>query len=265
LVLAAAGLAGVNVGARERIGRVDWQRRSLACAMACLLADRVLADEGPADIHIVADQWHDLTRSDGSGLYFELIRAVYSRCGITVYTATYPYARGVYMVQQGRADAWVGSFWHERDFPVYPKWPFERNRQMVLARRASAYPYQGVESLRGRRVAWLRGFNMDRYIAQPMRITEVDAVHSGIRMIEADRIDFFICAEQALRDELRAVATQSPALRMDHLMDLGLYLAFSPSHRGRRLSEAWDRGMASLQGSQSLRAIFQRAGYPYPF
>lgn len=224
-----------------------------------------MADEGPADIHIVADQWHDLTRSDGSGLYFDLIRAVYSRCGIAVYTATYPYARGVYMVEQGRADAWVGSFWREREFPIYPAHPFDRNRQMVLSRRASPYVYQGVASLSGRRVAWLRGFNMDRYIAQPMRITEVDSVQSGIRMIEAERIDFLICAELSLHEELGPEPALNRRLRMDHLMDLGLYLAFAPSRRGRRLCDAWDRVMASFQGSQAFRAIYQAAGYPYPF
>lgn len=244
---------------------VAWRRRTLVAALASWVLAPVQADEGPADIHIVADQWPGLTRQDGSGLYFDLIRAVYARCGITVYTATYPYARGVYMVEQGRADAWVGSFWHERDFPIYPRLPFDRNRQMVVTRRASAHPYHGVASLHGRRVAWLRGFNLDRYIAQPMQMTEVDTVVSGLRMLDAERIDYLIGAELSLHDALRAQPNLLRTLRVDHLMDLGLYLAFVPSPRGLRLSEAWDHVMATFHGRPAFRAIFQRAGYPYPF
>lgn len=241
------------------------QRRRLLFGLAAAMAVEARADEDLANIRIVSDQWQGLTRVDGSGLYFDLIRAVYAQCGITVYTRTYPYARGVYMVQQARADAWVGSFWRERDFPIYPAWPFDRNRQMVLSRNVAGRQYQGQVSLRGRRVAWLRGFNMGRYVAQPMRVTEVDTVQSGLRMLDSERIDFLICPETALREALGPAPALSQRLRMDHLMDLGLYLAFAPSPRGQRLCDAWDRVMPSFHGSAAFRALFRRAHYPYPY
>lgn len=224
------------------------------------------AQEAPSDIHLVSDAWHDLTRPDGSGLYFDLIRAVYARAGIRqVRIQILPYARSVGMVRDKRADAWVASFLDEQDFPLYPKWHFDRNAQVVLYRADAAGSFQGRESLRQQRVAWLRGFGLDRYIQVPMQVTEIDTIASAFGMLERKRIAFFVGARSDLQDHIRAAKVDMAPYRVEFLMHLGLYLAFADTARGAALRALWDQQMEVLHKDPSFLAIYKKYNYDAPF
>src|SRR5690554_5285993 len=49
-------------------------------------------------ISVVAPEWEGFTNKDGSGLYWELLRAIYEPVGITVKTANVPWNRAMKMV-----------------------------------------------------------------------------------------------------------------------------------------------------------------------
>ena len=117
------------------------------------------------EIKLVSDSWHNLTMENGTGLYFDLIRKVYEPMGIKISIKIVPYARSVDMVKTGAADAWVASFMNEQPFPLYPKWHFDRNKQMVLYSKSSGTTFSGMKSLENKKVVWLRGFNLDKYLS----------------------------------------------------------------------------------------------------
>lgn len=219
----------------------------------------------PKDISLVSDAWHDLTRKDGTGLYFDLIRAVYARAGVQAGTQILPYARAVSMVRDKRADAWVASFMNEKDFPLYPKWHFDRNAQMAVYRVNSPTPYKDQASLARRKVAWLRDFGLDRYIKVPMQVTEVDAIGSAFGMLDRDRIDFFVGARSDLNDHIRDAKVDMSRYRMDFVMHLGLYLAFADTAKGAALRAIWDREMETLHRDPGFLAIYKQYGYEVPF
>ncbi|WP_326538882.1 substrate-binding periplasmic protein [Pseudorhodoferax sp.] len=222
--------------------------------------------DAPTDISLASDTWHDLTRKDGSGLYFDLIRAVYARAGIQqVRIQIQPYARTVTMVRDKRADAWVASFLGEKDFPLYPKWHFDRNAQMAVYRADAAVPYEGQASLSQRRVAWLRDFGLDRYIQVPMQVTEVDTMASAFGMLDKKRIDFFVGAKSDLADHIRDAKVDMSLYRMAFVVHLGLYLAFANTAKGAALRSIWDEQMEVLHKSRDFLAIYGRYGYETPF
>ncbi|KQP13289.1 hypothetical protein ASF43_19545 [Pseudorhodoferax sp. Leaf267] len=221
--------------------------------------------ERPQDISLVSDAWHDLTRKDGTGLYFELIRAVYARAGVQVRTQILPYARAVSMVRDRKADAWVASFLHEKDFPLYPKWHFDRNAQMVVYRAGSAHPFKDQASLAHRKVAWLRDFGLDRYIQVPMQVTEVDTIASAFGMLERDRIDYFVGARSDLADHIRDAKVDMARYRMEFVMHLGLFLAFADTPRGAALRTIWDQQMETLHRDPAFLAIYKKYGNEVPF
>lgn len=246
---------------------VAWRRAMLAALP--LLAVGVRAQgrvDPPTDIVLASDTWHDLTRKDGSGLYFDLIRMVYARAGIDqVRIHIQPYARTVSMVRDKRADAWVASFLNEKDFPLYPKWHFDRNAQMAVYRADAAVPYENQASLAGRRVAWLRDFGLDRYIKEPMQVTEVDTIASAFGMLERKRIDFFVGAKSDLTDHIRDAKVDMSRWRMAFVVHLGLYLAFANTAKGAALRTLWDAQMESLHKNAEFLAIYKKYGYEVPF
>lgn len=219
----------------------------------------------PKDITLASDTWHNLTRKDGTGLYFDLIRAVFTRAGVKVNTQIMPYARTVAMVRDKRVDAWVASFMKEKDFPLYPKWHFDRNAQMVVSLADTAVPYKDEASLANRKVAWLRDFGLDRYIKAPMQATEVDTIASAFGMLQRKRVDFFIGAQSDLADHIRDAKVDMSAYRMEFVMHLGLYLAFADTPKGAALRTIWDAEMETLHRDAAFRAIYKKYGMDVPF
>lgn len=243
-------------------------RRTLLAALPLSAMGHALGQgrtERPKDIRLVSDAWHDLTRKDGTGLYFDLIRTVYARVGVQVSTQILPYARAVSMVRDKRADAWVASFMNEKDFPLYPKWHFDRNAQMVVYRANAAPPYKNQDSLANRKVAWLRDFGLDRYIKVPMQVTEVDSLASAFGMLDRDRIEYFVGARSDLAEHIRDAKVDMSRYRMEFVMHLGLYLAFADTAKGAALRALWDQEMETLHRSENLLAIYKKYGYDVPF
>lgn len=240
-------------------------RRTLISGVASSLAFVALAAPPPSDIHLASDTWHGLTRKDGTGLYFDLIRAVYARRQIKLHISIYPYARTVQAVKDKRADAWVASFMNEKAFALYPRWHFDRNVQQALFRKRPGYQFAGTVDLRGQRVAWLRDFGLDKYISEPMKMVEVDTIQSAIQMLEAGRIDYFIGAQSDLADDIQSRKVDMSGFETAFVMHLGLYVAFADSPRGESLRRVWDEEMETFHKSDEFRAIYKKAGFDYPY
>lgn len=213
----------------------------------------------------VTDEWHELTRKDGTGMYFDLVRAVFERQGVKVEFRLLPYARAVQKVKDLEADGWVASFLHEKGFPIYPKYHFDKNEQVILFHKRKADVAVNITSLRNQRVAWLRDFGLDRFIKEPMRVTELDTIESAFQMLERDRIDYFVGAKSDIQDYIRTAKLDMSNFGTAYALHLGLYMAFANNERGKKLSDMWDTEMETFHRSDSIKAIYKKYGYAYPF
>jgi len=241
---------------------LGWAASSLACAPATAQTQALAK---PQFIDLVSDEWHNLTRKDGTGLYWDLIRMVYQRQGIEMRPRIFPYPRSVQMVREKKADAWVASFLREKDFPLYPKWHFDQNAQMVVYRKDLPAGFRGLMSLRNQRVAWLRDFGLDRYVREPMRITEVDSIPQALQMLDHGRIDYFLGAKSDLEDVVGKNRIDMSRYETRFAMHLGLYLAFADTPRGAQLRDIWDAEMEGLHKAPEFKAVYRRYGFDYPF
>lgn len=213
----------------------------------------------------VTDEWHNLTRKDGTGLYLDLISAVFARQGVQVAFRTYPYARAVQQVKDHQADGWVASFMKEKNFPLYPRYHFDKNEQTIVYVKRKQKAPVNTGSLRNQRVAWLRDFGLNRFIHEPMRITELDTIESAFRMLEKDRIDYFIGAKSDIADYIQRNQQDMTNFGMAYALHLGLYVAFADTARGAKLRDMWDAEMATFHTTEAFKAIYKKYGYPYPF
>lgn len=77
--------------------------------LSCPLTS-AMGNEKLTSIDVVAQEWTGQTNADGSGLYFELLKKIYTPVGITVNTSIVPFDRAVMMLRQKCADASVGFY-----------------------------------------------------------------------------------------------------------------------------------------------------------
>lgn len=217
----------------------------------------------PKDIQLVSEYWPGHTNPDGSGVAWEILRAVFEPAGVAVHTRNEPYMRSIGLVQRAEADAWLGSYRHEVSERVfYPQHAYDADRIMALG--LATLPRPTLETLRRHRLIWVRGYGYDEYLPGPLRFQEVERRMGILDMLERGRADFYIDASTEV-DDVLAGSREPERFRTYALLRLPLYPGFADTARGRALAALYDRRMAELVRAGSLRPIFRRWQQPYPF
>ena len=235
-------------------------RRLRACiaAIATLAALVTAPTYGIDTIRVSSEYWVDATHRDGSGLYWDIVRAVYEPAGIQVERRTVPYARSIREVMvTGKADAWVASYIDEVEGAIYPQWHFDADYVAAVYDPDRVSEVDGESSLRGRRVAWMRGYAYDEYLSVPVEAIRVDDRDGGLRMVEEGRIDFFIDAQVEVDGALEATGL-ADTLESATVLQLPLYLGFDDTARGRALRATWDRRFPLLLEDGTISALYQK-------
>lgn len=237
---------------------------SLALLLLCLGCSGVQAEvAAPAQINLVSEQWGGHTNADGSGLARDVMAAVFEPAGIKLNLRIVPYSRSIGLVQRGEADAWLGSYRNEVKQQVfYPQWHYDAERVSALGLASQAVP--NLQSIGRFRLAWMHGYEYQHYLPGLDRFQEVQRRSGILDMLERGRADFYIDSRSEVDAVLRGAQTPE-RFRITQLTRLPLYPGFADTARGRALAAVYDRRMAELVETGSLRPLFQRWQQPYPF
>ncbi|MBN1983029.1 MAG: transporter substrate-binding domain-containing protein [Chitinivibrionales bacterium] len=217
------------------------------------------------EVIIASDTWKGVTNADGSGLFFDIFRMVYTAYGIKVQTHNVSYNRSIEEVKTKKADLWLCSFMNEQDFALYPKWHFSQDAQYALFKVDKLKEWNGVESLRGKRVSWLFNYNYDKYINIPMKKHEVYEKKFVIPMLDNNRIDYFINNQNELLAHIQEEKIDTAKYCMRIIVYLRIYPGFANNERGKKCLELWDSQMESLHTSKKLRDLYAQYNHNWPF
>jgi polar amino acid transport system substrate-binding protein len=238
--------------------RIQWLLGLLVCLAGALA---YAAERAP--IRIASETWDGNTAADGSGLAWDIFRAVFEPVGVPLSIQSVPYTRSIGLVQRGSADAWAGSYFNEVDQGVfYPHWHYDADQIAALSLLDKPVPLLG--SLGEFRLAWMRGYEYQRYLPNLHQYREVERRSGILSMLETERVDFYLDALTEVEDVL-STASQPAHYRITLLTKLPVYLGFADTPRGRTLAELFDKRMDKLVADGSLRPIFKRWQQPYPF
>ncbi len=236
--------------------------RWLLCSVISFASGLVSAAE-PPQIRIASEVWEGHTHADGSGLAWEIFRAVFEPAGVQLDIQSVPYTRSIGLVQRGAADAWAGSYLNEVEQGVfYPRRNYDADQ--IAALGLLDKPIPTLDSLGEFRLAWMRGYEYQRYLPNLRQYREVLRRSGILDMLEMGHVDFYLDALTEVEDVL-STASQPDRYRVTQLTQLPIYLGFADTPRGRTLAELFDKRMDSLVADGSLRPIFQRWQQPYPF
>ncbi len=215
-------------------------------------------------IKIITPEWDGQTNRDGTGLFFDIVRAIYDPAHVKVEFRFAPFKRCQAMVSSAKADA-MFCVWktHASELKqLTPRYPIFVERTAVIFKNASMFSWQGLYTMDYKRAVWLRGYNYqkDRHMSsvQLVRWHEVDSHEEAWQLLNMDRIDFYI---DALID-LNAYITSNK-------VDMGLYgkevlwsnesfMAFSDTKRSKALIGIFDREIQKLVKSGELARIYEK-------
>jgi polar amino acid transport system substrate-binding protein len=214
-------------------------------------------------ITVASEEWENNTNKDETGLYWDIIRKVYQMDNIQLKTRIVPYARSVHMVKVKKVDAWVASYIDEETFAIYPKWHFDADIVSALFQKSKFPDWKGVQSLANKTVGWVRGYDYDQYIDVKMKIDELNSRDSAVGMLVKNRIDVLLDAlveiqnELKKKERLKKIGFDLNEYRIEQLLQLNLYLAFTKDERGKKLMAIWDKNFEILLKNGSIKKLFE--------
>lgn len=216
------------------------------------------AEPASEKVKFVSEQWDGYWNKDGSGVYYDILNAVYGKEGYQL--TLKPWKRAQSDVEAGLTDGIVGQ--DDSLKAVYPKWPIDVNAFSAFFANGLGTKWPGVDGLKGKRVLWVRGYDIGKY-APGLKVTqEVETLAAGIKMVAAGRADVMIdySSDLATEVEKQKVDTKKFTIAETGIGGGFIYICFAKGPKGTALAKDFDERIAKAEKSGALKAAYDKTG-----
>ena len=212
-------------------------------------------DKAPAEIILVSKERAGVTNSNGTGLYWDIIRAVYAPVGVRPRFIIRSRVGSVDLDSNKKADAVVGAYREDLEGVLFPNYPLAKENVLVVFKKEKLSQWEGIDSIQGKRVAWVKDFHFERYLGVPVNKQLFSAREHILKLLENDQIDFFVDTQYELESALNSKRLDITNLTAEILMDMDLYLAFANSKKGSKLRDIFNTRFPKLVESGELEKL----------
>ncbi len=207
-----------------------------------------------AKINVGADEWHDFTHSNGSGIYLALLKEIYGDDELAVSISAF--ARMKSQFNRNELDILLGVYPEDIPEKLLPQWPLDREAPIVAFYDSRKLNVNHISDIEKINVSWVRGYDFDRFVPTPKSTYDVNHPSTGFKLLLNGRIDAFIDYNynkpKQLPDYIKSFQVM-PARN--------IYAAFQKNVQGKALAAQFDEKMEELKRSGKLAEIF---GEYYP-
>lgn len=234
-------------------------------------AANVHAKQEIAEVTFASESWVQATEENGTGLYWDIFRAIYEPENIKVKFEIRSYISSINMMELKKVDAMVGSYADEIENGIYPEHHFAVDVVQALFLKSKIADWKGQESLKDRNVGWIEGYAYDEYLTVPVKKKEIVTRDNLAKMLQADRFVFFLDAKGDLDALVKNGTLDSSLFERQTILKLKLYTVFRKDERGKRLAQLFDKGMKRLLESGQLKNMYidyiknKGAGFTFPY
>lgn len=220
-------------------------------------------------INIVAPELEGGATNDGSGIYFELLKLIYSPLGIIVKTDIAPFIRVNMLLAKNKTDASVSFYSTEvailngLDYYKTPKSPINTERLTAIFKNNSD-EWSFPNSLKGKRVAWMDGYNYEKGIPVNYEYQKITSQLQGLKLLQMGRIDYYLDNEFDIKRTIKESNFDTKQYSMQLILEYKLYVAFSKTQKSNKLIELFDCRMDELRESGELEKLYNKWEIPMP-
>lgn len=227
-------------------------------------------------LKVCYDQWAPMTifptaTSSRRGVIIDMVEQIYTAQGYTIKYYEVPLARGLEMVADGTCDMlpeYLISDSAEQLFDFATQETFAYKSAFVV-RNADDWRYQGVQSIKGKRIATGPGWDYSSmsadyqgFIDDPNNASMVeviagndDVIERIFRMIKENRVDVYADNELVLQHVLNQLNLNHelkivrPGLEKK-LIEYPIFSKTIPAEKRQKLITIWEQGRVSLKGEK---------------
>ncbi len=260
----------------NRLGRATASGLALVLLLALGGGCRssLLAPAAPPEMTVVSDQWPPYSLAEGAdqpGFTVELLRAIYEPQGIKVKYLVVPFEAALRGVERGRYDVFLNGGVRDLAGCLVPAEPCARIHFTAFVRKGSAWRYAGPESLRGRRVGLVRGYQYDQggpldgwFKANPggLRMASGRTPLATLqRRLAQGEVEVVIEDALAFAWAARSRGGQELFQAAGMVGSLDLFIGFSPAETTSQVrSRIYDQGVRDLRQNGQLARLLARYG-----
>jgi len=200
-------------------------------------------------LRVGVPEWRDYTNADGSGIYFDLLRAVYPDHELDIHIDSYHRTLSKYHNKQ--IDIVIGAYREDITQGLLPNWFLDTESPLTAYYKADTTTLKHLSDFEHLTVSWIRGYkfeNLISYVKQPYLVNTVDM---GFKLLNKSRVDVFIDYPQNVPEQYEEIFSSFEVIPAKHL-----YLSFQKNKYGKILADTFDKQMATLRESGKLAAIY---------
>lgn len=214
-------------------------------------------------IVFATEEWKDATNRDGTGLYWDILRAVYEPHGFKIRPFIRSYQGSINLVRNKTVNAMIGSYVNEIEEGIYPKNHFAVDIVQALYKKNSRIKWSGINTIIGKRVGWIEGYLYNEYIpisvVDSISIERVDSRENAFRQLKFSKLDFFIDAKGDLEDFFKIYPDyQKNDFIMETILELKLYMVFSADVNGMQLAKLFDQNFSLFLKEGKIKALYDK-------
>lgn len=210
-------------------------------------------------INVVAPMWEEYTNADGSGMYWDILRSIYSTAGIKLKPSIVPWNRAMKMVTKYQIyNAIVGEYLDSEEALLFPKYPIDVEYMSVLAKK-SATDWQGVESLVGKRVGWIKDYDVIKEQDRNFTLREYRTTEQGLELLNSGKLDYIIDEWDELAIVLKGKNLAIENYNMNEMPEgTDVYVAFANNAISKVLIEIYNEQAALMVKDGRMQAIYKK-------
>ncbi|WLQ14230.1 hypothetical protein O5O45_31420 [Hahella aquimaris] len=237
-------------------------RSSALCCALLWLQILPSAAESELRLHAVTEEWAAYSNADCTGLYWDILDAIYTPDGVVVICEIVPWKRALYWVSSKERDALVGVYGSRKEVMLIPELHFGVDDPVVaLFLRGQQEEWRDVRRVRSGEAAWIRGYDFKQWFNPDMEPVELESVEQGIGLVSRRRvkfvIDFSVNIQRAMRElEIDEQDYKSVTIKSGEK----LYVGFADNERGRLFETIYTRKLPQLYESGELERIYKKWG-----
>jgi ABC-type amino acid transport substrate-binding protein len=211
------------------------------------------------NINVVAPEWEDYTNVDGTGLYWDILRSIYSNQGVKLKHSSVSWNRALKMVTKYQVyNAIVGEYLDSEEPLIFPKYPIDVEYLSVLSKN-SEVAFVDMSSLTGKRVGWLKDYDLIDESERDFTLREYRTVQQGLELLNTGKLDYMI--EEW--DEIASVlSTNNLSLENYQMKEMpegtDVYVAFADNAISKVLIEIYNEEVEAMVKSGSMQAIYKK-------
>ena len=224
----------------------------------CPICFPALAGNIPGEFIFASEERSNATNRDGTGLYWDIFRAVYGSMGIKTKIIIQSYNGSVILVKQHKADAAVGIYPDTIRGAVFSRYPFIKDYLLVLFKKDKFSQWDGQQTLKNRKVAWMKGYAYDEYLEVPVIKKEFYTRKAILRRLDSDQIDFFMDTRNDLGSVLNKGIIDVTRYTVEMVLELERYLVFANNNKGKKLKKIFDFRFPYLVKTGEIERLYDK-------